>query len=143
MKDWLSNLKEDAYGILGNFVEDLLKDVGDAVWDATWEVLIEAIVKAEKKWDNGELIGQRKKFVIDTVLNFIESKQALGWIQGWMVRAFLSTAIDKIIAQLNTRLGNDWVKYADKLRDSVESKIKWLDAEDSKNDSEGSKGSKK
>jgi len=134
MKKWISKIKGRTFSVLGAFVEDLLKDLGDAVWDSTWEVLEDAIIKAEKKWDNGELIGERKEFVLNTVINYIQSQGYLGWIQGWMVRSFLSKAIDQVVAQLNDRLGHDWVKYTEDFRDDIEDQIDWLDEADSDNE---------
>ncbi len=120
-------LKKIGFSLLWVWIRQFLESIGEAVWDGTWEIIFEAIAEAEKKWDEGNWAQDKKQFVIEQAISFIENYEGLGWIRKQAVKIFLSTVIDRIISELNDQLGSDWVKQAKKIEDQLDEYFSFID----------------
>lgn len=121
------NLKKFGFAILWKYVESLLKDIADAVWDALWEVLFEGIAEAEKKWDEGEFAEDKKEFVVEQVMEWVEEQEHFGWVRKKFIRMFLGIVIDRIVAELNEKVGEDWAEQAEDVKDDLSEFFEFLD----------------
>ncbi|MCF8012664.1 MAG: hypothetical protein K9L56_15455 [Clostridiales bacterium] len=113
--------------LLWKWVESILQSIGEAIWDATWAVIFDAIARAEEKWDKGDWAKDKKQFVIDESLKFIENHEELGWVRKQAVKMFLSMVIDRIITELNDQIGKDWVKQAKEIEDNLDDYFDFID----------------
>jgi hypothetical protein len=113
--------------LLWKWVESILHSVGEAIWDATWAVIFDAIARAEEKWEKGDWAKDKKQFVIDEALEFIENHEELGWVRKQAVKMFLSMVIDRIITELNDQIGKDWVKQAKEIEDNLDDYFDFID----------------
>ncbi len=118
--------------LLWVYVENVLSSIADAVWDALWAVIFDGIAEAERKWDEGNWAKEKKQFVIDEVIKFVENHEKLGWVKKQAVKMFVSIVIDKVIVELNDEIGQDWVKQAKKVENNLDDYFPWIDEDENK-----------
>lgn len=110
-----------------SFVRRLLSNIiittGKNLWDATWSEIFTAVEKAEKRWKESGKGEKKKEWVIDTVLEYIESQTSLYWFQKRIIRFFISSVADAIIETLNEEVGQSWVKKVESLERELSHKI--------------------
>lgn len=116
-----------AWSMVWNWVKEILYSIADGIWDATWEAIYDAVAKAEKKYKEGDLVKDKKEFVIEKAIEYIESHERLGWIRKQVVKVFLNTVIDRMIADLNDLLGKDWVEKAKSTEDNWDDYFDFID----------------
>lgn len=122
-QDHLQKLGKKGLALLWTFAEYIL----DAIWDATWEVIFDAVEKAEEQWEEGELVKDKKKFVIEKALQFIEDHRGLNWIERHAVKLFFNVAIDGLIQSLNKDIGKNWVEKVKEREDQLDDYIPFVD----------------
>jgi hypothetical protein len=98
------------FAFLWLLIAPTLEKLAQGLWDEIWEQIIAAVVTAENKWAEAGRGEAKKADVIKVVMEFIESKKKLGLFDGWIVRLFVSKAVDAIVAQINETAGKDWGK---------------------------------
>ena len=98
------------FAFLWLLIAPTLEKLAQGLWDEIWEQIIAAVVTAENKWAEAGPGEAKKADVIKVVMEFIESKKKLGLFDGWIVRLFVSKAVDAIVAQINETAGKDWGK---------------------------------
>lgn len=119
--DWIKKIiGKKGLALLWLWVKNILTSVAQGLWDATWAITFDAIAEAERKWDEGNWAKDKKQFVINTAIEFIENHEKLGWVRKQAVKMFLSMVIDRIVAELNDEIGKDWVKKAKDIEDNLD-----------------------
>ncbi len=110
-----------------SFVRRLLSNIfittGKNLWDATWSEIFTAVEMAEKRWKESGKGEKKKEWVINTVLEYIESQTSLYWFQKRIIRFFISSVADAIIETLNEEVGQSWVKKVESLERELAHKI--------------------
>jgi len=120
-------MDSNTFAILFIWIKSFLESIADALWDALWEVTFDAIETAEREWDKGNLAKDKKQWVIDRAIKFVEEHQKLGWIKKQAVKIFLATVIDRVITELNDELGKDWVEQAKDAKKEMSDMVDFLD----------------
>jgi len=120
-------LGQKGLALLWLYVENFLKSIADALWDATWAMVFDSIAKAEKKWEQGDWAKEKKQFVINEAMKFIENHEQLGWVRKQAVKMFLSLVIDRVIQELNDEIGKDWAKQAKEIENNLDDYFPWID----------------
>jgi len=113
--------------LLWTFVEYILKSISQGLWDGVWAVVFDAVEQAEEKWEQGDYARNKKEFVIEEAVKFVEKRKKLGFIKKRAVKLFLSTSIDYLINTLNEELGKNWVETVKEREDQLDDYIPWVD----------------
>lgn len=106
-------------GIFSSIIYKWQQKLLQGYWNQTWELILEGVKKAEEQFDTEEEISDKKKWVYEKVMSFIESKIKLNWFFKFVISSFLNAQIDAIVFELNDKLGHDWIKQAEKIRDKL------------------------
>jgi len=123
MQNLIQKLGKKGLALLWLIVETAL----DAIWDALWAVVYNAIEHAEEKWQEGDYAQEKKDFVIEQALKFIEQHKKLGFLKKQAVKLFFNVAIDGIIKELNTELGKNWVEKAKEKEGMLDDFVPFVD----------------
>jgi hypothetical protein len=113
--------------VLWLILQPILEKLAQGLWDEIWEQIIAAVAVAEAKWEENGRGAAKKADVMATVMAFIEDKKKLGLIDGFLVRLFVSKAIDAIIAQINETAGKDWGQKVADLEQQLADKLPVID----------------
>ena len=111
----VSLIKNALYGIAMKFLAML----GQAGWDGFWHVLFWAVGQAEELWQESGQGEAKKKWVVDTVVGFLQEKFEFGWILKTSLNLLVSQVVNTLIGQINEQLGKDWVEHAYELEQKV------------------------
>lgn len=122
-----SVLGKKGFALLWMFVENILSSIAQAVWDALWAVMFDAIAEAEKEWEEGDWAKEKKEFVVEKALEYIEDHEKLGWVRKQAVKVFLNIVIDRIIKELNDEIGKDWVEQAKEIEENLDDYFPWIE----------------
>lgn len=120
-------MKSSLMALLLGLVTSFLKDFAQEVWDGLWEELAKAAVKAEKKWKKAGEGRKKRKFVIKKVMNYINEKTDLSWLEKRIVSLFVGNVVDALIDTLNKNLGKDWGDVVMDIEDNVDNYIPFIE----------------
>lgn len=99
---------------LGGLVRSLVTRIAQGLWDELWTQIFNGVAYAEERWIESGRGAQKKTWVLDAVMEFIEQRASLNWLQRQIVKLFVGRVIDAIVEVANEELGKDWV---DKVKD--------------------------
>jgi len=114
------------YALLFGFVRSVLKSASQAIWEGLWGVLFAAIEEAEERWREEGKGQERKSFVEDKVMSFVQEKADLNFIQRQAVKLFVSKTIDTIVEQLDDELGENWIEKVDEYKQELADMISFI-----------------
>lgn len=113
--------------ILVSIVLGIAKKATEIVWDSFWDAVDRMIVVAEQRWQEAGNGKEKKKFVMDFCLDYLNSRVELNWYQKFAMKLFLGSIIDKVIAEVNEDYEDGgWVKHTRSLKNYLEKYIPLL-----------------
>ena len=113
--------------IVRRFIVRLGKEAGQNLWDAMWEELFLAIEEAQRSWESSGHGKQKRSWVIEEVVSYLDRRARLNWWQRKIFRIFLGQVIDAIIKTTSDQLGPNWVSRAENLKVSLAGKLSFID----------------
>jgi len=116
-------MRSSLFALLFAFARSILQ----SLWNGVWEQLFEAIEYAEEQWHKKGSGEQKKEFVMDKVLGYIENNMELNFLYRKAIELFISRVIDGIIKALNKELGDNWVEKVEQYKDELADFIEFID----------------
>lgn len=103
--------------------KSLLLSLAQNVWDSLWDLVFDSIAEIEKTVKNDGFQNDKRKIILDRVEVFLSKQKKISKVQKWAVRVFIGKVIDKMIEDLNSKHGTDWIKYVKDLKQYWADKI--------------------
>ena len=111
---------------LGALAHRILQGLAQHLWDRLWLALFDFAVEAEQKWKESGKGEEKKEWVMAKMLEFIEDKANLSWIQRQVIGMFVSEIINALVDEFNTQLGKDWGNRVEELQDELAGRIPFI-----------------
>ena len=111
---------------LAALVKRILQGVAQNLWDRMWGEVFNFAVEAEVRWKEKGKGAEKKEWLLDQTLEFIETRANLSWTQKQLIRLFVGEIVDSIIDELNERIGKDWGDKIEDLRDELAGRIPFI-----------------
>ncbi|WP_245579475.1 glycoside hydrolase family 108 protein [Halonatronum saccharophilum] len=126
-------MSDKILSFLGLIVRNILNNTLEGLWGEVWEIIFELVIEAEKRWDESGKGKEKKKWVMDKLMKYINENINLNWIKKQLIEFFLSKVIDALIATLNEFVGNDWIDKVEELEEEWRDRFGFDDDELKKN----------
>ncbi len=128
----METIREFTLSVLWGFVNKWLKqiaiDASQSLWDGLWdEILLPAIAEAQQMWVTDGHGKDKKKFVLDRLMEFVEDKADFGWVRRTTIRLVFSLLINSIIDAIKKQLGEDWQASAKEVKALIAGRVPFLD----------------
>lgn len=128
----MGTIREFTLSVLWGFVNKWLKqiaiDASQSLWDGLWdEILLPAIAEAQQMWVTDGHGKDKKKFVLDRLMEFVEDKADFGWVRRTTIRLVFSLLINSIIDAIKKQLGEDWQASAKEVKALIAGRVPFLD----------------
>ena len=104
----------------------ILQGLAQSIWDSFWDEIIQAVVFAEEQWKNTGRGKKKKDYVVQHMMDWLESKGLVKWYKKRFMRRAVETIVDRIIEEANKKAGHNWVDHAEELQNYLASKIPFI-----------------
>ena len=94
-------MKELAVSLMVGFLKSFLERVAQNLWDAVWAELIQAAAEAEQKWKESGQGEVKREWVIEKILEYINSQTKLSWLYKKLISMALGMIVDSMVKAFN------------------------------------------
>ena len=120
------NMKDAVLSLTLGIARRTMMKVGQYVWDGTWNMIIQGIAEAEGLWEESGRGKEKKKYVIEKAIEYIEKNVRLNFITRRIMVMFVSRVVDAILDQLNEEIGTNWAEQVEDLQAELAGKIPFI-----------------